>query len=243
VAAVAAPLGLAVAGEDYLHKADATPDGGAVSPRGPQGKNRLSRVGTMGARIAATILACGTALAVPAGVGADGTQLPQRMLAAVNEVRAQHGLPPYRGSDTLHRSARRYARWMIRADYFGHVDRIRASSRYSQLGENLAWHSGSRPRVGHTVRAWMRSPTHRALILHPGFRWLGAGAARGRIGGSRGVVWVLHFGGALSASGASAPPVPLLGAQLPGDASIRSADSEIVPTISPAGAAAASAAP
>jgi uncharacterized protein YkwD len=195
------------------------------------------------ARIAATVAACGTALAVPAGAVADGLERPQRMLAAVNEVRAQHGLPAYKGSDTLHRSARRYAAWMVRAEYFGHLPRIRASSRFSLLGENLAWHTGRRPPAWRTIQAWMGSPTHRALILHPGFRWLGAGLARGRLGGRLGVAWVLHFGGAISAAGATAPPVPLLGDQLPSDASIRSAPPEIASTTSAAGASAASAAP
>jgi uncharacterized protein YkwD len=41
----------------------------------------------------------------------------------------------------------------------------------------------------------MNSPPHRALILSPGFRWLGAGIARGRLTGRRATTWVLHFGG------------------------------------------------
>jgi hypothetical protein len=41
----------------------------------------------------------------------------------------------------------------------------------------------------------MRSPPHRAVILHSGFRWLGAGMAHGRFSGRFGVTWVLHFGG------------------------------------------------
>jgi hypothetical protein len=194
--------------------------------------------------MAATIFACGMALAVPAGAGADGVAPPQRMVAAVNEVRAQHGLPPLRGSASLHRSARRYARWMLRADYFGHLDRIRASSSFSLLGENLAWHSGRRPRVSRTVRGWMHSPPHRALILHPGFRWLGAGVARGRLGARRVTAWVLHFGGdPLGAAGAAVPADSLLGDQPPSEASIRSASPEIASTTSPAGASVASAAP
>jgi uncharacterized protein YkwD len=193
--------------------------------------------------MAVTILVCGGTLAVPAGASASGDELPQRMVSAVNEVRAQHGLPALAGSSTLHRSARRYARWMLRTDYFGHLDRIRASSRYSMLGENIAWHSGHRPQVASTVRRWMASPPHRALILHPGFRWLGAGPARGTLGGSRVTAWVLHFGGALAARGAAAPPTSLVGDQLPSDASIPVASPEIVSTSSPAGISAASPAP
>ena len=181
--------------------------------------------------MAVTIFVCGVTFAVPAGAGAVGDELPQRMVAAVNEVRAQHGLPALGASASLHRSARRYARWMLRADYFGHLDRIRASSSYSMLGENLSWHSGGRPRIARTVRSWMNSAPHRALILHPGFRWLGAGLARGKLGGRRVTAWVLHLGG------------PLPGVQLPSLPSIPSASLTIASTSSPAGSSAASAAP
>jgi uncharacterized protein YkwD len=139
------------------------------------------------------VLACGAVLAVPAPAAAHGNQ--QRMLQALNAVRAQHGLAPFHGSASLHRSASAYARWMLRSEYFGHLSRIRASGRFARLGEALAWHSGGRARVHRTVRAWMHSPPHRALILHPGFRWLGAGIARGRLTGQRATTWVLHFGG------------------------------------------------
>ena len=139
------------------------------------------------------VLACGAVLAVPAPAMADGNQ--QRMLQALNAVRAQHGLAPFHGSASLHRSASAYARWMLRSDYFGHLSRIRASGRFARLGEALAWHSGGHARVRRTVRAWMHSPPHRALILHPGFRWLGSGMARGRLTGRRATTWVLHFGG------------------------------------------------
>jgi uncharacterized protein YkwD len=139
------------------------------------------------------VLVCGAVLAVPAPAAAERNQ--QRMLHALNVVRAQHGLAPFHGSASLHRSATAYARWMLRSEYFGHVGRIRASGRFSRLGEALAWHSDRRARVSRTVRRWMHSPPHRELILHPGFRWVGAGMARGRLAGQRATTWVLHFGG------------------------------------------------
>jgi uncharacterized protein YkwD len=185
-------------------------------------------------------LACGAALAAPAAAYGDGKELPQRMLHAVNAVRAQHGLAALHGSRSLHRSAGRYARWMLRADYFGHLNRIRASSGFSVLGENLAWHPGRRARVSRTVRRWMHSPPHRALILHPAFRWLGAGIARGRLNGRRATTWVLHFGGTLRSTGAAVPQLP---AQPPAGRTILSASPEMTATTSAAGASRASAAP
>jgi uncharacterized protein YkwD len=185
-------------------------------------------------------LACGAALAAPAAAQGNGTELQQRMLHAVNAVRAQHGLAAFHGSRSLARSAGRYARWMLRTDYFGHLGRIRASSRFSILGENLAWHPGRRARVSRTVRRWLNSPPHRALILHPALRWLGAGVARGRLYGKRATAWVLHFGGPLRSTGAAVPELP---AQAPAEPTILSASPEIVATTSPAGASRASAAP
>ncbi len=142
----------------------------------------------------ALLVACGLLLAGPATANA-ASPAQHAMVKKVNSVRSAHGLGPLRPVPRLHRSAQSYARWMLRHDYFGHLQRIRASSRFGMLGENLAWHSGRRPRVGRTVRAWLGSPGHRALLLHPRFRWLGAGVARGTMGAQRATTWVLHFGG------------------------------------------------
>jgi uncharacterized protein YkwD len=138
----------------------------------------------------------GWALAAPAFADAGMRAEQTRMLTAVNAVRAQHGLGALRGSPSLGRSARAYARWMLRRGYFGHLSRIRASAAFGSLGENLELHRGHRPRVRATVGRWLRSPPHRALMLSSGYRWLGAGMARGRYAGSPSTAWVLHFGGA-----------------------------------------------
>lgn len=132
---------------------------------------------------------------------------------------------------------------MLRADYFGHLGEIRASGRFSTLGETLAWHAGRRAEVSRTVRGWMQSPPHQALILHPGFRWLGAGMAHGRFAGRRATAWVLHLGGSLGTTGAAAPAAGPAVDQLPSEARILSAPTEIPSTTLPAGAALASAAP
>jgi uncharacterized protein YkwD len=137
-------------------------------------------------------LAAGAALVGPA---AAATPAQRAMVDVVNSVRASHGLAPLRAAPALHRSARRYARWMLRHDYFGHLQRIRVTSRFGYAGENLAWHSDRRPRVAGTVRAWLGSPGHRALLLSPRYRWVGAGMARGRLSGTAGTAWVLHVGG------------------------------------------------
>ena len=40
----------------------------------------------------------------------------------------------------------------------------------------------------------MSSPTHRAVLLSAGFRWVGMGVARGKIGSRLVTVWVAHVG-------------------------------------------------
>jgi uncharacterized protein YkwD len=146
-------------------------------------------------RVAALLVAGGLLLLAGTTAAQAASPAQRAMVQKVNSVRAAHGLRALRQAPKLRRSARSYAAWMLRHDYFGHLGRIRASSRFGLLGENLAWHSGGRPRVGWTVRAWLGSPGHRALLLHPRFRWLGAGMARGTMGSYRATAWVLHFGG------------------------------------------------
>jgi uncharacterized protein YkwD len=135
----------------------------------------------------------GLALAAPSASQAASAE--KKMLRAVNGARADHGLRTLRLAPRLERSARAYARWMLRADYFGHQRRIRTRARFRVLGETLAGHSDWRARVRGTLRRWLRSPPHRALILSRRFRWIGAGTARGRLGDRRARVWVLHLGG------------------------------------------------
>jgi uncharacterized protein YkwD len=117
------------------------------------------------------------------------------MLDGINGARARHGLAPLHSSNSLHRSASAFAGHLMRTQRFAHATRIHASSRFRTLGETLAIRIGARrwrPRA--VVRAWLHSPGHRALILSRGFRYGGAGSARGRFGGRNAVIWVLHLG-------------------------------------------------
>jgi uncharacterized protein YkwD len=76
---------------------------------------------------------------------------------------------------------------MVRKGFFQHgnfVARI-LNTRYVtrrqawSLGENIAWGTGSLGTPAQTVRAWMRSPGHRANILSRRFRDIGIGIALG----------------------------------------------------------------
>jgi len=125
---------------------------------------------------------------------ASAGRLSTAMNQEVNRVRAGHGLAPLRQSRPLNRTSRRYSHYLMRRDWLGHVFPIRASRRYRRVGEVLAMHTGRRPRVRRTVRAWLRSPSHRALLLSRRFRHMGAGRTRGRFRGRRATIWVVQVG-------------------------------------------------
>jgi uncharacterized protein YkwD len=77
---------------------------------------------------------------------------------------------------------------MLRHDNFSHngdgtsfATRIRRSSHYRKLGETLALmprHVTAR----RVVRAWLRSPGHRAVLLDASFRRIGVCGTKGSIG-------------------------------------------------------------
>ena len=116
------------------------------------------------------------------------------MVQEINRARANRGLWSLRRSGSLERSARGFARWQMRADRFGHASSIRASRRFSMRGECLALHRGRRARIRATVRAWLRSPPHRRVLLTRAMSFAGAGHSKGSFGGRATVIWVLHVG-------------------------------------------------
>jgi uncharacterized protein YkwD len=132
--------------------------------------------------------------AVPASALTAGQRAERKITKAINSVRAEHGLPAFKRSASLTGSAERYSSWLMENDVFGHQSSIRASSRFALLGEALEWHGGRRFEVWNTVRRWLGSPSHRAILLSPVMRRQGAGVTRGRFGSRRAVIWVLHVG-------------------------------------------------
>jgi uncharacterized protein YkwD len=113
-------------------------------------------------------------------------------LCVVNRERARRDLPRLHEHAGLERAGRRYARAMVRREFFSHVspagstllDRLRAvgyapPDRAWRIGEALAWGVGDRATPAATVAAWLASPPHRRLLLDAGFRDLGVGLATG----------------------------------------------------------------
>ena len=67
--------------------------------------------------------------------------------------------------------------------------------RYATMGENLFLGSWGRVSPREAVAAWLRSPAHRANILRPGFRHVGAALVRApglRTDGD-GALWITEF--------------------------------------------------
>jgi uncharacterized protein YkwD len=147
-----------------------------------------------GCRYAWIAMACAALVATPGASAGHRLSDGERMVAAVNSLRASHALPPVAFSKSLARSARRYATWQMNADWFGHAEHVRTAGTWTTVGEAIAIHRGHRPGVQKTVRSWARSARHAALLLSPAFRQAGAGLSRGRFKGGRATIWVLQLG-------------------------------------------------
>jgi uncharacterized protein YkwD len=115
-----------------------------------------------------------------ASIAADAER---EAIESLNQTRRAHGLRPLHVSQRLGRSSNRYARRMLRHDFFGHGARAGG-------GETIAWHSGWNSQPRRTIRRWMASPGHRAVLLSPAFRRVGMGMARGRLGSRVATMWV-----------------------------------------------------
>lgn len=138
-------------------------------------------------------VAAAVALLCPSSAfAAEGAEA--RAIESLNSIRQSHGLASLRASKSLAQSANAYSRRMLVQDFFGHQPRISVASGFRTAGETLAWHSGRQPGPRRTVRRWMNSPPHRAILLSPAFRMVGMGMEQGRLSGRSATMWVAHFG-------------------------------------------------
>ncbi len=135
------------------------------------------------------------ALLLTGTVGATvQSQRESALVAAVNDVRAAHGLRPLAVDSRLARVARGHSVAMVRQNVFTHGafgERIRRSGALGpRFAENLAWGTGPYAAATAIVRSWLGSPGHRANLLRPGFRRIGIGAVTGRFSGYSGATVV-----------------------------------------------------
>jgi uncharacterized protein YkwD len=132
---------------------------------------------------AAHARACADAHASVASAGTAGQARAIRCL--INRARAARGLRRLRASRPLGRAARAHSHDMVRRSYFDHVspggsDPLRRARREgwrgSTLGETIACGHAT---AAATVRQWLRSGTHKRILLSRRLRAIGIGVAAG----------------------------------------------------------------
>ena len=121
----------------------------------------------------------GLLLALPAPAAED--HLTDDVLAAVNGVRAAHGLPALAEDARLDDLSQSYAAVMAEASCMAHdcggLGRVgeraaRAGLAFQLIGEALA---GGPRDAGRVVALWLASESHRAILLNPEISSAGVG--------------------------------------------------------------------
>ena len=134
---------------------------------------------------------------------ASADTLRSALLCLVNRKRAAEGLGALRRDRKLQRAAGRHARDMVRHDYFAHqraggpdlgerLDRAGWSGR--AWGETIAYGCGSSGTPKATLRSWLNSPPHRAIVLSGEFGRGGLGVGSEALCGAGGATWVMNVG-------------------------------------------------
>jgi uncharacterized protein YkwD len=157
-------------------------------------------VGAAKHAVAAFVILSSLVFPPTSGAAGAAASSPSALLAAVNDARAAHGLPPLRTDSTLRRAARSHSVQMLRTGSFTHgpfAQRMQSfHAQGPRLAENIAWGTGSYGSAQAIVQAWLSSPEHRANLLRPGFTRIGLGVADGTFQGHPGAVVVTaDFGG------------------------------------------------
>jgi uncharacterized protein YkwD len=116
------------------------------------------------------------------------TRSEASLLQTMNSVRQSRGLAPLRVDIRLVRAARGHSADMLRGQYFAHGSvasrALAAGARGPIFGEDLAW--GTQITAWWVVNQWLASPSHRAVLLRPGFRRVGIGIVFGTFAGHGG---------------------------------------------------------
>jgi uncharacterized protein YkwD len=138
-------------------------------------------------------------------------ELESGLVAAINVVRAQRGLRPFRSSPGLRAAAAAHSSDMARRGYFDHeapgggpfwrrIGRFYGARGFRQweVGENIAYGSPTLD-VQEALRVWLASPPHRATLLSRSWRQAGIGAvysasAPGIYGGAPATIVTLDVG-------------------------------------------------
>jgi uncharacterized protein YkwD len=152
----------------------------------------------------ATPRGCDGATARPGSVAPAA--LSAALLCAINVERAKHGLPALPADPHVQGAASAHARDMVRRRYFAH-QRAGGPSLSRRLkragwcgraaGEAIAYGCGTSATPLATLRMWLNSPPHRAILLGGGWSAAGVGmSSRAPVTRCRGGgTWVLDATG------------------------------------------------
>lgn len=137
-----------------------------------------------------TITTLAAGLLAPSAAGAANSPVVDlretAVIDRVNAIRADHGLSALAIDSRLSRAADRHSRRMARARTLAHrvggegglAARLRWAVGNANVGEVIFWGQGG-VRSAEIVRAWMRSPGHRKLLLSSRFALAGIGIRSG----------------------------------------------------------------
>lgn len=116
------------------------------------------------------------------------------MVDRVNAARDRAGVRKLRTMPVLDRSARGYANRLMSLDAFSHRSRLPTPGGIVRTGEVLAVSGGRDDAVRRTLRMWLSSGAHRAILLDPAMNRIGAGISKGSFGGRSSAIWVIQVG-------------------------------------------------
>jgi uncharacterized protein YkwD len=124
----------------------------------------------------------------------DLNEFENRILVKINRARARHDLKRVRLFEScVDGKSEDWAARIKRTGDFVHRDQMKVikSCDLAWTGETLVRGIGLTPQVA--VRAWLNSPSHRAVIMKPRARWAGIGV---RVDSQGRTIGVLNFGDA-----------------------------------------------
>src|SRR6478752_1657434 len=128
------------------------------------------------------VLVCVPVVSQAAGEASYSGSTERSVLALLNDIRHEHGLPAFVASTALRGAAREHSSDMLTRGYFEHDSakesfdkRIRRFLKSPLVAENI-------------VSLWMHSPPHRRIILMSSLHRVGLGVAKGSFEGNTGAV-------------------------------------------------------
>jgi uncharacterized protein YkwD len=158
-------------------------------------------------------------------LGLDAATAQFAMQCLTNYARAQEGLAPLQLNTTLNAAGQAKLESNISCAEFSHTpcgqpfdtvfsSYVQGATSY-QIGENIAWGTGSYGTPRQAMNGWVHSTGHRENILTPAYAELGIGYLPGQtfLGYDGATLWSQEFGLRTPASSATSQPKPVVKAK------------------------------